>query len=165
MNKIETFLETSYPPSSYYAVLRKFLRKKQKSLSTSSVERLYYSLHPVGCGMANRTNPQISTLTKADLEDHIVRLKLKKSVATVETVIGDLRHFFKWCKKRRLCKNIAKTIKPMRRKKRISQRARATEATIKHLLQHLAAQLKHRMSRNIFTALDVALTEQWTVAE
>ena len=158
MNKLEKFLEGSHPPNSFNAVLHIFLKKKQrKRRSKASLVRLYYSLHPISDKL---NNPQISILTDEDLCLYIEEYRRDHARDSVRTVIGDVRMFSRWCKKKGYIKrNIAKYIKPIKRNKiRYGRSKAAPESEIKKLIKYLAKKLKQDdlVFRDLFDTLDVA---------
>ena len=98
MNKIETFLKTSYPPGSYHAILQKFLQKQyRKGLAEPSIKHLYRSLIALGETLGS---VPIKKITYQTLKKYVDDLKLNYAPGTIRPIVGDIKQFFKWCKKK-----------------------------------------------------------------
>ena len=156
MNKLERFMTGIYPAGSYFAVLQLFLQKKQKRVSQFTVARLYFNLQPIG---EELNNPDIEQISREWLDDYIERCWLGYAPETMRTMIGDVRQFFRWCKKKKYTKNIAQGVKPVKRRQRRNRRVRpAPEADIKKLIEFLAKPLKQEvlLYRDVFQVLQPA---------
>jgi integrase len=138
VTKIDNFLEGNYPPGSYNYVLKKFLKKRRGNVSEASIDRLYYSLHPIG----REWERPFKELNCLWLKIYVDELWLRYARDSMRTIIGDIRQFFRWCKKKgHLSRNIAKSIKPVRRRRSRHTKA-ATESDVKEIIKNLADQLK-----------------------
>lgn len=153
--KIKTYLQTSYPAGTYHHTLQKFLYKqRQKGLTTHTVSRLYYTLHPIGNKL---NNPAIRQITRHQLKNHVAQCWLHYAPDTMRTIIGDMRHFFKWCKRKgHTPKNLAKKLKPIRRRPGRGQKRAAPEKNIHALMRNLANQLTPLIYRDLFRTLQPA---------
>ena len=161
--KVREFLAHPYPDKSYFGVLQKFLKKRhKKGCSEKTINRLYYNLYPIG---TKANNTLVSELSRSWLKKFVDEQWLNYAPDTMRTKIGDIRQFFKWCKKKgHHSKNIAKPIKPARHRKRRHRRAKAApEADIQRLMQHLAMELKkaNLVYRDVFKNL-AAAENGWT---
>jgi len=138
MNKLEKFLEGSYPPDSFDTVLQKFIKnRRKKCLSKHTVCHLFRSLHALGEWLGN---PPLKDISKQELMEYTYELKTRYSPGTLRSVFGDIKQFFKWCKRKKyIKKNIAKRIKKPRQ---ISATNRATpEENVLRLINHFAEEL------------------------
>ncbi|RMG74902.1 MAG: hypothetical protein D6711_07810 [Chloroflexi bacterium] len=161
--KVKTFLEHPYPKESYFGILQKFLKKRlAKGISEYTICRLYYNLYPIGEKLGD--NP-ITDLNRKWLKEYVKLRWLTYSPDTMRTCIGDIRQFFKWCKKKGYHpKNIAKSIKPTRTRKNRKKRSKAApEAHIHKIMSHLANKLQQNnlIYRDIFHNLQ-ASPSGWT---
>lgn len=161
--KVREFLAAPYGKDDYFGVLQKFLKKRlDKGRSVHTIARLYYNLYPIG---ETLDNPPIDEVSRDWLKQYVDKQWLEYAPETMRTFIGDVRQFFKWCKKKRhLPKNIAKSIKPVRKRKRRNRRAKAApEADMQSLMTHLADQLKNDglVYRGFFKNLQAA-ESGWT---
>lgn len=168
MNKFQKFLAGSYTTKSYYATLQTFLKKQQrKGKSIHTIERMFYNLHPIG---EKLNNPQLNQITRNQLRAYIDNSWLHLARDTMRTRIGDVRQFFKWCKKKRLHKqNIASKIKPVKQKFRRRRRRlkAAPERDLKQIMKHLAGQLKNNglIYQGLFKELCIAEEKIWSKQE
>ena len=163
MKNYARFITTRHHKGSYNHILTKFLRnRRKKANSERTIERLYYSLHPIGIA-AN--NPQLTAVSNQFLIQFTNTCWLTHAPETMRTRIADTRQFFRWCKKRGYTKrNIAKAIKPVRQNHRRNQRNKAVpEQNAIALMEHLANQLNGRLYRDIFRNLQTE--RQWSSSD
>lgn len=159
--KLDLFMGTRYPVDSFHSTLQTFLTKKRKGgISEFTVQRYFFNLFPMGEELGN---PAIKTVKRDFVKQYVDRLWARYARDTVRTAVGDIRHFFLWCKKKkRTKKNLAKHIKPVARKVHIVRRSKAVpEADILTVLAHLTEQLGEKVYRDLFgvlTLTDEALT-------
>lgn len=162
MNQIELFFDQSFPKNTYHHVLQLFLNKRRHRISEHTVARIFYNLYPIG---EDLNNPVITVLTRDWIKKYIDELWLHYAPDTMRTKIGDIRQFFKWCKKKKhLSKNVAKHVKPIRRRRQRRTKA-VPEADIKKLIDHLAEQIRHLVYRDIFGILQINSEAQWSDSE
>ncbi len=156
MNKVNRFLTGDYPEDSYHAVLKNFLlQQKQQGVSKATVDRLFYSLYPIGESLGN---PSMGDVQHTHLTAYATRLWLLYAPDSVRTFVGDIRQFFKWCKRRGYHKkNLAKQIAVSRNKRRRSKRQSKApaETAIRHLMEFLANQLGDLVYRDVFGILQI----------
>lgn len=159
MNKIESFLETSYPLGSYHAILQKFIKKQyRKGLSEPSIKHLYRSLYALGETLG--TVP-IKEITYQTLKKYVDDLKLSYAPGTIRPVVGDIKQFFKWCKKKKYHpKNVGKRLTKPR--KRPSQLKAAPEEDVKGVMAYLAKSLNGYVYRDLFGHLQADPEAAWT---
>lgn len=160
MRKPEKFLLEPHPDGSYFRVLQRFLRREAERNSPHTVDRLYYSLHPLGKKLEN---PPLAEISRNDLHTYQQELWLTHAAETVRTVTADIRHFFKWCKKRgHHSRNPAKRIKSVNATRSPRRRAHAVpESDVTAVLNHLSTQLQHLIYRDIFGNLTVLDLTAW----
>ncbi|MCP5098866.1 MAG: site-specific integrase [Chloroflexi bacterium] len=146
MTKIDKFLEGNYPPGSYNYVLKKFLKKRRHRVSEHTIARMFYNLHPIGCEWKR----PFKELERAWLKPYIDRQWLKYAPATMRTLIGDVRDFSRWVKKKGHHKrNIAKYIRPVQNRNRRNKRARAApEEDVFKVMKYLAKKLETAVYRD-----------------
>lgn len=98
MREINDFLAHRQTPGTFNEILQKFLSKRhRKGLSDYSVIHLHNSLHPMGVELKN---PPIATLTPQKVRGYVDHLWLRYAPGTMRPIIGDLKQFFGWCKKK-----------------------------------------------------------------
>lgn len=157
--KVEEFLAMEYPKGAYWTILQTYIRKRRgRGLSEHTLARIYYNLHPLGQAL---DNPPLTDLSAAVLRSYLDGLWLRYAPDTMRTIIGDVRMFFKWAKKKGHSKNIAKHIKPVRQNPRRRRRARAApEVDVQRVMEFLAGQLKDGdlVYRDLFRVLQPAET-------
>lgn len=166
---IKNFLEAEYPEGSFQSVLQAFLLKKdEKGLSVHSIDHLFVSLYPLGEALDNKRPGEV---TARELDAYRDRLWLKYTVGTMRPVLGDIRQFFRWCKKKGYCKgNPAKRLKLSRRggqrRRRTSKRVKAVpEERVQATIDHLLGLIKHLVYRDVFGNLQAASLEEWGYEE
>jgi len=153
--QVRLFMASQPPPGSLHAILKTFLlTKHRKGLSVHTVNRYYYSIHPIA---EAHEGGSVSDITAAWLKGYIDGCWLRYAPESVRSIITDVRHFFRWCKKKgHHKKNIAKRIKPAKKRPRRHRRTKAApEAGIIAVMRHLAGQLIERglIYRDIFRRL------------
>lgn len=160
--RFRLFLEESYLPGSCHYTLQIFLRGKEGECSEFTLDRLYYNLFPLG---RKAQNPLLETLSHEWLREYIEACWLRYAPETMRTLIGDVRQFFRWAKKKKHhSQNIAKGIRPVHRRRRRRGTKGASEADIKQVMEYLANQLKAAgvVYRDLFGVLQSAESDCWT---
>ena len=159
MNKIDTFFQETYPKNSYLDVLQTFLNKRRKKVAEPTVHRLFYNLHPIGEKFDEDT--PIDALTRNWLKEYVDKRWLDSAPDTMRTRIADIRQFFKWCKKKgHLPKNVAKRLKPIRRRRQRRSKA-APEKHIKLVIQHISKKIDHLVYRDENNKIQHAPKKFW----
>lgn len=162
MREITVFLSNRQTPGSFQEALQKFISKRhRKGLSDYSVIHLYNSLYPMGLELKN---PQMTDLTPQKVKGYVDRLWLKYAPGTMRPIIGDLKQFLAWCKKKGYTgKNLGSRLtKP--RPRRITSKA-AREADVAAVMSLLAGLLTHRVYRDLFGNLVHDAAANWSEAE
>ncbi len=150
MTKIESFLGESHPKKTYFDTLQKFLRRKQKqNVSTSTISRLFYTLHPIGIKL---NNPKIKAIKTETLHQYIKELWLSYSPDTVRTVTADAKHFWAWVKKNGYGRNIAKKLPAIKTRPQLKA---PPETDIHTVLTSLSQQVSQHVHRDLFKNLIV----------
>lgn len=158
--KLEKFLgeDTKYKKHTFFRILQKFLRKQQeKGLSYYSILHQFNSLYPLGEFLGN---PVLADMTPYDLKSYEKQLWLKYATGTISPIIGDLRQFFRWCKRKGYHKrHIAKRLKKPRVRSRRKKAAddQAIHTVISGLAGHLYT--NNLIYRDLFQQIQIA--EQW----
>jgi integrase len=154
--KINEFLSSEYTEGSFYAVLKKWLLRKYKGgISPHTLARIYYNLQPIGREL---DNPPLADLSREWLASYVKKCWLTLAPETMRTKVGDLREFFRWCRKKRLTKtNLAKAIAPVKQKASRYRRARsAEESEIKTTIAYLVEELDGLVCRDSYGELYTA---------
>ena len=142
-----------------------FLAEKTAELSPYSVKHLRSSLNSLADALAD---PLLSDVAYDDLRTYADGLRLKYAPGTIKSVIGDIRQFWRWCKKRRyVAKNPAKRLKsPSRRVLLDAAEPKAPpEDHIRLLFDHLAVQLERVVWRDLWGNLCAAPAAEWSYDE
>lgn len=140
-----------------------FLDEKAGELSPYSVTHLRASLSRMSRALGD---PPAASVTYADLRGYVDGLYLKYKPGTVKPVVGDIRQFWRWAKKRRLTdRNPAKRLSaPTARALASSAESRAApEGDVRRLIDHLAAGLSRVVYRDLFGNLCAA--DSWRYQE
>lgn len=156
--KLPLFLSAIFPAGSYHATLQAFLSKQQgKGVSEYTIIHLYKSLWPLGEWLHNAP---VSTVTARQLKAYQEYLFLHYAPGTIRPVVGDIRQFFKWAKKRGVtAKNPAKRLtKPRPRR---TQDKAADETAVAAVIAHLTGKLSHLVYRDVFGVLVCEPLEEW----
>lgn len=127
-----------------------FLAEKAAELSPYSVIHLRSSLLPL---VAALSDPRPGAVTYAELRGYVDGLYLRYKPGTIRSVVGDIRQFWRWAKKKRVvAKNPAKRLKmPSARALAATASARAAgEEEVARLIHHLADSLNHLIYRDVF---------------
>ncbi|MCB8942512.1 MAG: site-specific integrase [Ardenticatenaceae bacterium] len=162
---VKSFVANEQESGRFYAALQKYLLKKHRNgLSPNTLNRIYYSLFPIGRDLEN---PAISELTRRQIQNYVDRCWLTFASETMRTRIGDIREFFAWCKKMKLTKgNLAKRIDPIQQKPGRYRRARsAEEDEIERTINCLVSQLANVVYRDVFGNLVADTNAAWTLAQ
>jgi len=142
-----------------------FLTERAAELSPYSVAHLRASLEPMARALGN---PPAATVTYAALRLYVDALHLRYKPGTLRSVVGDIRQFWRWAKKRKLV-----TTNPAKRLKAPSSRVVAAAATVKaapeaevrRVLDYLAGLLAAVIWRDVFGNLCHAPAAQWTFVQ
>lgn len=157
--KLKVFLDLHrYPSGTFHDVLQTFLIKQsRRGLSEYSVIHLYGSLWPLGEWLGN---PQLMTITPRHLLAYRDDLFLRYSPGTIRPMIGDIKQFLAWCKKKQyIAKNPAKRLtKP--RPRRAKDKA-APETAVRAVIAYLVGQMGGLVYRDIFGQLQCAPGMEW----
>lgn len=146
-------------------VVSTFLSEKATELSPYSIAHLRGSLFPLARALGD---PPIAAVTYHDLRGYVDGLYLKYKPGTIKPIVGDVRQFFRWVKKKRLSpRNPAKRLKmPSRRAVVESAESKAApEDDIRRLLDHMAGLLSHVVYRDLFGNLCAAPVDDWSYHE
>lgn len=162
MNEIKEFLTTRQTPGTFNDSLQKFLSKRyRKGLSDYSVIHLYNSLRPMGQELKN---PPLATLTPQAVRAYVDTLWLRYAPGTMRPIIGDMKQFFGWCKKKGYTgKNLGNRLTKPRPRRATSKAAR--EADVAAVINHLAGLLRPHVYRDVFGNLVHNPAETWGEAE
>lgn len=142
-----------------------FLSEKTGELSPYSVIHLRASLRPLVAALGD---PPTAAVTYADLRGYVDGLHLRYKPGTIRPIVGDLRQFFRWAKKRRLVeRNPAKRLRaPSRRVVAAATAPKsAVERDVLAVLGHMAGQLERVVWRDLFGNLCAAPVAEWRPAE
>lgn len=142
-----------------------FLSEKTGELSPYSVIHLRASLRPLVAALGD---PPTAAVTYADLRGYVDGLHLRYKPGTIRPIVGDLRQFFRWAKKRRLIpKNPAKRLRAPSRRVIAATTApkSAVERDVLAVLGHMAGQLERVVWRDLFGNLCAAPVADWRPVE
>lgn len=142
-----------------------FLADRAAALSPYSVIHLRASLEPMTRALGN---PPTTTITYDDLRRHVDALRLRYRPGTIRPTVGDIRQFWRWCKKRGLVKkNPAKQLKaPSARAVAAATEPKAAdEAAVAAVMSYLAGRLRPVIWRDIFGNLCAAPPGEWCYEE
>lgn len=159
--KLLLFTKQTFTTGTYHATLQTFLKyKRKKGVSEYTIQRGFFNLHPIGEELGN---PSISELNQDWLKQYVDRLWARYARDTVRTAVGDIRDFFRWCKKKgHLKKNLAKHIKPVSRKPHAIQKPKAArEDVCLKTLAYLSKGLAGYVYRDVFGVLALSEGMQW----
>lgn len=155
--KPHVFLDSTFTVGTFHAALQMFLVERREECSPAHVFHLYRSLRPLGEWLGN---PPLAAVSRLDLRQYVDSLWLRYSAGTIRPVVGDIRQFFKWSKKRRLVqKNPAKSLRKPRPRHRRDKAA--PEAAVRQLMDHLSGKLKHLIYRDVFGVLRAGPANCW----
>lgn len=158
----ELWLTAEHEPGTLAAALRELLTEKRESLSRYSVAHLYHSLHPL---IAALGNPPVAAITYTELRTYADSLYLRYKPGTIKPIIGDIRQFFRWAKKRgKVKRNPAKRLKPPGRRVMVdaAESRAAPEGDVLRVVDHLAGQLSPLVYRDLFGNLCAAPVSDWS---
>lgn len=162
MREINDFLAHRQTPGTFNEILQKFLSKRhRKGLSDYSVIHLYNSLYPMAVSLKN---PPLATLTPQKVRGYVDALWLRYAPGTMRPIIGDIKQFFGWCKKKGYAsKNLGSRLTKPRPRRATSKAARETDVAA--VINHLAGLLRHRVYRDVFGNLVHDPAEIWSEGE
>lgn len=163
MREIQKFMVTrQLATSTFNAALQKFLVKRRGAgISDYSMIHLYNSLYPMSVEL---NNPSLDVLTSRDVREYVERLWLRYAPGTMRPLIGDLKQFFGWCKKKGYtAKNLGNRLAKPRPRRNSFKAAYETDVTA--VINHLAAALSHRIYRDLFGNLVYDPAEAWCEAD
>jgi len=147
------------------AAIAAFLAEKSAELSPYSVTHLRGSLSRLAVALSN---PPLSSITYDILRGYVDGLYLRYKPGTVKPVIGDIRQFFRWSKKRKLLdRNPAKRLKMPSRRAVVesSDSKSADEGDVRRVLDYLAVRLARVVWRDLFGNLTAAPVGEWSYHE
>jgi len=159
---MQTFLHTGQTPGTFLEGLQAFLNKKRsKGISEYSIIHLYNSLWPLAESLGN---PPLTAVTARHLKSYNDALWLKYAPGTIRPIIGDIKQFFRWCKKKKLIeRDPSKSLKKPR-PRRTKDKA-APETAVCAVILHLTKKLERVVWRDLFGLLHCEAAETWTEAE
>lgn len=159
---LKVFLEQPFTPGSYHAALQRFLRTRwRKGLSPYSLIHLFNSLMPLGEALHN---PPVAAVTPHEIKEYVDSLYLKYVPGTIKPIIGDIKQFFNWCKKKKLITKLPTKRLKIRRKRRIARKQKAaSETAVFAVLSLLVTKLKPMIYRDLFGNLQIEPAENWTI--
>lgn len=163
MTEIRGFLHEAHPSKTFLHALQKFIHKRIKSgLSDYSIIHLYNTLHPMGLALGN---PVLSTLSPQDTKAYADTLWIKYAPGTIRPMVGDIKQFFRWCKKGGYSRNISKRLTKPR--PRHAKSKAAVEADVQAVVSYLANQLRESnlVFKGFFSQLEAAPVTSWTSAD
>lgn len=147
------------PSHSLSVTVAAFLDEKAVELSPYSVAHLRSSLTALCRTLGD---PPVTSVTYSELRGYVDGLYLRYKPGTIKPVVGDIRQFFRWCKKRRqLERNPAKRLKPPRRRVDGESRA-ASEDDVCRVLDSLAGRLSRVVWRDLFGNLCASPRDDWS---
>lgn len=152
----------SVEPDSLSTAVAAFLAERAVELSPYSVAHLRASLTPMARALGN---PPPATVTYPDLRSYVDGLRLRYKPGTVRPIVGDLRQFWRWAKKRGIVeRNPAKRLKaPSRRAVTETAAAKAAdESDVRRVLAYLAGNLEPLVYRDLFGNLIAAPPAEWS---
>lgn len=147
------------------AAVAAFLAEKAAELSPYSVAHLRASLSPLSVALGN---PPAAAVTYHDLRAYVDGLYLRYKPGTIKPIVGDVRQFWRWAKRRRLIdRNPAKRLKmPSRRVVAESTDPKAApEDDVRQVLDHMAGLLCRVVWRDLFGNLTAAPPADWSYDE
>ena len=146
------------------AALSAFLDEKAATLSRYSIIHLRASLEPLVRALGN---PEAEAVTFASLRAYVDSLYLRYKPGTIKPVVGDIRQFFRWCRKRKwVRKNPAKRLRAPGSRLLASTAGNHTppEENIRRLIRYLSDSLNDLVYRDLFGNLCAAPPEAWPYA-
>lgn len=152
-------------PNRLSDTLAAFYIEKSAALSPYSITHLQNSLNPLILALAD---PPISGVAYAELRSYVDDLYRRYKPGTIKPIVGDIRQFFRWCKRRGyVTKNPAKRLKPpsCRVLSEAAAPRAAPEDDIHRLLGYLAGQLTRVVGRDLFGNLCAAPAADWAYTE
>ena len=146
------------------AALSAFLDEKSAALSRYSIIHLRASLEPLVRALGN---PEAEAVTFAGLRAYVDSLYLRYKPGTIKPVVGDIRQFFRWCRKRKwVRKNPAKRLRAPGSQLLASTAGNHTppEENIRRLIRYLSDSLNDLVYRDLFGNLCAAPPVEWPYA-
>ena len=143
------------------AAVAVFLAEKTVELSPYSVTHLQASLLPMARALGD---PQPALVTYPDLRGYVDGLRQRYKPGTVRPIVGDLRQFWRWAKKRGITqRNPAKRLKAPSRRAVVETAAPKAVADddARRVLAYLAGQLERVVYRDLFGNLIAAPGDEW----
>ena len=151
--------------TSLSAAIAAFLLERAVELSPYSVAHLRASLTPMARALGD---VPAASVTYATLRAYVDGLRLRYKPGTLRPVVGDLRQFWRWAKKRGMVeRNPAKRLKaPSCRVVAASATSKAAdEGDVRRVLDHLAGLLARVVWRDVFGNVVTAPASEWTYSE
>ncbi len=147
MNNFTRFLKGTHKPGTIDQIATIYI-KNQDHLSRHTRRRIYYSLRKFSEFF---NNAELNTLGRAQLSDYYDSLWGGYARDTIRTMIGDLKTFAKWAKKKKhIKKNFAKHLKSITPSLRTTLKRIATDNQAQKLIGYLTDQLKPFIFRDLF---------------
>ena len=162
--QVSEFICRKFTKGTYQWALRKYLRHKIKAgVSIRTVEKIYFNLVRIGKKWGDKP---LAKMDRQWVNQYVEHLWLDYAYHTVRSIIGDLRAFCLWCKKKKHHKqNLAKQVKPLDQNKNVSRRLQAVpEGDVSIVIDYLANQLRHLVYRDLFKTL-VPVDCEWSIKE
>lgn len=145
------------------ACVAAFLAEKSAELSPYSVAHLRQSLNPLAKAL---DDPPPDSVTYADLRGYVDGLYRRYKPGTIRPIVGDIRQFWRWAKKRgHVSRNAAKRLKmPSRRALAMAADPKAAgEDEVRKVIDYLTGRLSRVVYRDVFGNLCGA--PAWDLAE
>lgn len=149
----------------YAEAVERFLAEKSVELSPHSVAHLRATLTKLGSVLASRP---VDDVTYADLRQWVDELYLQYRPGTIRPMVGDVRQFWRWAKRRKMVKrNPAKRLRaPSSRLLRDATVNRAApDADVIAVIRYLERRLERVVYRDLFGGLDSLPPSAWTYQE
>lgn len=144
------------------ACVAAFLAERAAELSPYSVIHLRASLTPMAAALGD---PPAAAVTYQDLRAYVDGLRLRYKPGTLRPIVGDLRQFWRWAKKRGIvARNPAKRLRGPSRRVVVETATlkAADEGDVRRVLAYLAADLEPLVYRDLFGNLIAAPPAEWS---
>lgn len=144
------------------ACVAAFLAERAAELSPYSVTHLRASLRPMAAALGD---PPAAAVTYQDLRAYVDGLRLRYKPGTLRPIVGDLRQFWRWAKKRGIvARNPAKRLRGPSRRVVVETATlkAADEGDVRRVLAYLAADLEPLVYRDLFGNLIAAPPAEWS---
>lgn len=138
------------------AAVGAFLADRAPELSPYSVAHLRGSLEPMTAALGN---PPTADVTYSDLRAYVDGLYRRYKPGTIRPIVGDIRQFWRWAKKKKLApRNAAKRLKsPSRRAVAATAEPKsAPEGDVRRVIEYLSGLVARVVYRDFFGNLCAA---------